>query len=167
MDTNGHFNINFPFPLGSVIENIQSTDHNGWYLCDGRSLDILSVAARNNATNLGLTTLPDLRDVVTKMKGNPLSGGGSDNVNIGQGNLPNISLDGNTASTTVSYTDTQRDQFTRNGTRSNVANRGSKNVTRTLTIPSLNVTVPLGGSDEPLNIENKYISLNKFIYLGE
>lgn len=45
------------FDIGDVKPSFMATDHDGWYLLDGRNISTLSTTAQNNATTvLGITT---------------------------------------------------------------------------------------------------------------
>lgn len=81
---------------GEVKDSFRSTDHDGWYLLNGRTVSSLPTNVRSIANSLGFTTsLPDARDRVLKTKtGTEALGstGGSNTLTLSQANLPNISL---------------------------------------------------------------------------
>ncbi len=99
--------------------------------------------------------------------------GGNNTVNIAQANLPNITFTG-TTNTTGSHTHSYVD---RGNTSFNVGSSGNNytpiadDTSSTYTTGSSGnhshtVTVSSGGSGTSLNVENKYINVNIFIYLG-
>lgn len=88
--------------VGDIKTGIQTTDHDGWYLLDGRSLLTLPAGAQINAATLGIVgTLPDLSDRIDKTNTGVESifatGGGSSQT-LAQANLPSYNLTGNTSS---------------------------------------------------------------------
>lgn len=92
--------------LGRVKNSFQTSDHDGWYLLDGRAISAFSSNVQTAAKSLGFaTTLPDGRDRVLKSKtGTEALGsvGGSNTKTITRENLPNISLSSTLSATTSS-----------------------------------------------------------------
>ena len=83
---------------GDVKSGIQSTDHSGWVLLDGRPISSLSANQQNVAISLGLTAnLPNATNAYLVQNGNNLGNlSGSNTKLIAQSNLPNITLSGTT-----------------------------------------------------------------------
>lgn len=83
---------------GTLKESFKTSDHNGWYLLDGRAVSGLPANIRSIAVALGFSTnLPDATNRVLKSKtGTEVLGsvGGSNTLTITKNNLPNISLAG-------------------------------------------------------------------------
>lgn len=88
--------------VGDIKTGIQTTDHNGWYLLDGRLLLTLPLAAQINAASLGIMgTLPNLDNLIDKTKTGAealLSTGGNATATLTQANLPAYNLSGTTTS---------------------------------------------------------------------
>lgn len=88
--------------VGDIKTGIQTTDHNGWYLLDGRALLTLPVIAQANAATLGIVgSLPDASNLIDKAKTGAealLSTGGNATVTLTQANLPAYNLPGTTTS---------------------------------------------------------------------
>lgn len=156
------------FPIGMFMYSMKNTDHEGWVLCNGRNVNTLSASQQTALTNLGRTELPNMNQRILMFNADKDLGTsqGSNSKIIAKENLPALDLTGTTTAKNINYTDTQRNGSTKNGTKSNVANRGNNNVTRTLNIPELDVNVSLGGSDVPLSVMQAYQNENVFIYLG-
>ncbi|MFT4170879.1 MAG: hypothetical protein QM653_17305 [Dysgonomonas sp.] len=92
------------YPIGSIKESFKKSDHNGWFLMDGRTISALPTAAQASLKQLGFNdAVPDARDKVLKTKSTTEilgSIGGSNSFTIKQENLPNIYLSGNLVGTT-------------------------------------------------------------------
>lgn len=92
--------------LGDVINSFNATDHNGWYLLDGRAISSLPANIRTTAQSLGFNSnLPDARDRVLKAHtGSETLGstGGANSITITKDNLPNINLSGTISGTAAS-----------------------------------------------------------------
>lgn len=84
--------------VGDIKCGIQTADHYGWYLMDGRALTSLPASAQANAAALGLAgSLPDASDRVIKTKTGAealLSTGGTGAYTLTQANMPSYSLSG-------------------------------------------------------------------------
>lgn len=97
--------------VGDIKCGIQTADHYGWYLMDGRALASLPATAQANAASLGLAgNLPDASDRVIKTKTGAealLSTGGSGSYTLTQANIPAYSLSGSvTTSSSGAHTHT-------------------------------------------------------------
>lgn len=95
--------------VGDIKTGIQTADHNGWYLLDGRLLITLSLAVQARAATLGITgALPNASNRVPKtIEGAEalLDQGGATTRIITQANLPSYSITG-TSSTAGAHTHT-------------------------------------------------------------
>lgn len=177
---------------GDFKYGMQSTDHKGWILLDGRLVSTLTPTEQIVAASLGFTTiLPDLSDKVLKQKGVLGNTGGSNTTSfsIAQTNLPNVNFTGTTNSSgnhnhdinnmTLAGIDVVTGLTGLVGILSGIGvnlfglsyytnNTGSINTLSTGN-HSHTATVNSGGSDTPVSnvdVENPYFSANAFIYLG-
>lgn len=82
--------------VGDIKTGIQSGDHDGWYVLDGRAVSTLSAKAQGNAVSLGYSTnLPNLAGRMLKTRGSSEalgSTGGANTVTLIQANMPNYTL---------------------------------------------------------------------------
>lgn len=186
---------NNPYSLGDIQYSARATDHNGWYLLNGRSITSLPAKAKLAAENLGLTgNLFDATDKTLKTKSpteNIGNMGGNASVTILQSNLPNVTLTG-TANITIDLagshahsSDTGTSTSTSTGflvtgllnggygggSASSWGGTGAANTTasageHTHTF-SQTLVIPLGGANQPIDNRSAYLALNTFIYLGE
>lgn len=183
-----------PQSAGDIKNSMQPSDHNGWYLLNGRSVSSLPSSAQTSAAGLGFTTsLPDAADRVLKTRnGAELLGsqGGNNNMTITRSNLPDINLIGvvsGTAESAGAHTHTSDEGgFLLGGT--NVGNNGSghyqgnsdssswggvgmmgNTATSGAHIHSLSgiATIPTGGLGATMDNRSAYMVVNTFIYLGE
>lgn len=203
IDTNGFYyyngniweKINKPllsYPVGSIIQSFRSTDYNGWYLLNGRSISTLPIVAQATAASLGLTTkLYDATDRTLKNKStteNIGDIGGNNLFSISQSNLPNINLTTNISGTTSpsglhTHGTATGVSFLYAGTSAvnNGTGHGS-NVSPTLfggvgigstalagnhTHTFTGTTATNLGSGQSLDNRSAYLSVNTFIYLGQ
>lgn len=174
--------------LGDLKHSLETVDHKGWFLLDGRGTTTLPTIAQYNAGAIGIgSNLPNMSDKFLKTnKGSETQGAtaGSNSVTLTQLNLPNVTY-ATTTTTNGNHSHTYTDSY--NGPKtlglatnvlplvplfnetvgindtypSNLyatANAGSHSHT---------VTVPSGGSDVPINATPKHIVTNVFIFLGE
>lgn len=180
---------NNSYSLGDIQYSARTTDHGGWYLLNGRPITSLPVNAKLAAENLGLTAnLFDATDKTLKTKNiteNIGTVGGSAFVTILQNNLPNITLLG-TANLTINSAGSHTHGSDKGtgflvtglsgggyggGSASSWGGTGAANTTasagqHTHTL-SQTLSVPLGGSNQPIDNRSPYLALNTFIYLGE
>lgn len=200
--------------VGDVKSGIQSNDHSGWVLLDGRAINSLSNNQQAVATSLGLSgNLPNANNAYLVQNGSAIASvSGSNTVTLTQANLPNVNFTGTTASagshshnvdpvavttsTTGAHTHNLYDYyFAENngnnwgwyGTGANTdwdnsgqyyyhATESSGNHNHTVDIPATSsttdgnhnhsVSMNSGGSNTPINIAPKSLSVNMFIYLG-
>lgn len=164
---------------GDIKYGVQTSDHHGWYLLDGRALTTLPTNAQVAAISLfpiGTTNIPNATDRVLKHPDNSQSVGdvgGQTTTTLTQANLPNYNLPTATTSTDGNH-----------------IHSGSGNSTQTLRfIPDLlpstsynfvlstgspsssgnhnhTVTVNSGGGNQPIQRYQPYLVVNTFIYLG-
>ncbi|MBF0576311.1 hypothetical protein [Dysgonomonas sp. GY617] len=94
-------NLGIPEPKvlpGDIKYSVVETDHDGWYLMNGRTVASLPANLRPIAQKLGFTNnLPDTRDRFLKTKtGTEAVGviGGTNTFTIAEANLPNLNLSG-------------------------------------------------------------------------
>lgn len=142
---------------GNVKQGFQTADHFGWVLLNGRALTTLTATQQAMAARLGWTgNMPNATGRITKMKGSPGTLGGSDTTLLLQVNLPNTALNG-TASIP---------NYTRGGVAAVLDGPDDffDQVEGTISAP---VSVNLNpGAQTPTTVENAFMSLNSFVYLG-
>jgi microcystin-dependent protein len=162
---------------GDIKTGIQSTDHNGWIILDGRLLSGLSTTQQAQATALGIgANLPDATNAYLVQNGGSLGTvGGSNSKTIARSDLPNFSQTFNTSANgahshqvpTVSGgtgSNPSRVPQGSNGTSitANIFTSTEGSHSHTITIPSLNG----GVTQTSFDITPKSLSVNTFIYLG-
>lgn len=180
------------YPIGSITQSFRSTDHDGWYLMNGRALSSLPAVAQTAAAGLGMTTnLYDASGRTLKTKSaseNIGDTGGSNAFTLSQSNLPNVNL-----TTTVSGTALTSGSHTHNSDTggaflyagTNVGNNGTGHGSSAS--PGLFGGVGVGntgavgnhthsftgtvsttlGSGQSMTNQSAYIAVNSFIYLGQ
>ena len=162
--------------IGDIKTGFSNSDHEGWYVLDGRRLNSLPSNARTAASNLGFRgRLPNAQDVVLKQS-NGSQGlgdtGGSDQITLTQANLPNVNFSGS-ASASGNH------NHAVNGSFSDERIRNSVDAYRNLLLAGGNMssstegnhnhsfTVNSGGSSIAISQYQPYIVVNTLIYLGE
>ncbi|GGE97781.1 hypothetical protein SAMN05443634_106181 [Chishuiella changwenlii] len=161
--------------IGDIKANVAATEHNGWYLLNGRAVSTLPTNARLNAINIGIiTNLPDSTDRI--LKGIAATEvfaitGGNSNIVLTQANLPNITYSGSVNSVldhTHNFTSYANSTWNHNN-GSALALRNLATETRT-TNPagahSHTVTIPTGGTATPIVNYPRNLTTQYFIYLG-
>ncbi|SEB37119.1 Microcystin-dependent protein [Tenacibaculum sp. MAR_2009_124] len=161
--------------VGDIKYSSQSSDHNGWYLLNGRATSTLSSNVQSNASGLGFTTnLPNAQDRVLK---HPSAGesigdtGGQAATTLTRANLPNVNFTGTTSSNgNHSHTINRgigTDQVRHNSDASRTFfNQGGTTNTSTTGNHNHTVTVSTGGSSQAFERYQPYLVFNTFIYLG-
>ena len=174
--------------LGDIKNSLETSDHKGWFLLDGRNKSTLPVIAQNNATAIGIgLQLPDCGDRFIKTtngsEGMQLMGG-SNTITLSQANLPNITY--NAATTTDGshshgYIDSHNEAKTL-GLATNVLPLvpliselvGTNDIWPSTLYTTTNngnhshtATVPSGGGGQSINATPMHLITNVFIYLGE
>jgi hypothetical protein len=180
--------------VGDIKTSVKTSDHNGWYLLNGRNVTTLPAEAQYGAESLGFSDrLPDATDRVLKGKtSNEILGsvGGDNSLGLTQANLPNINLSGTingTALNAGSHTHNAAEGgFLLGGTTLNSNGTGSYEDSATATawggiglMPNTSpsgthshtvtgtATVSTGGTGKSLDNRSAYLVVNTFIYLGE
>lgn len=161
------------FTLGDVKYGYQNMDHNGWILLDGRLKASLNASQQAKATLLGIgANLPNIADKnIVGVSGTKAlnSNGGNTTVTINQNQLPNVTL---TTSTDGAHTHKAGKAtsyllaigFSQNLSPSAAGDDEDTSVagTHSHTTSSINGNV----AQQTLNVQNPYLALNGFIYLG-
>lgn len=161
------------FTIGDVKYGYQSTDHKGWVLLDGRLKSTLTASQQANATSLGIgANLPNIADKnIVGVSGTKAlnSTNGNATVSINQNQLPNVTL---TTSTDGAHTHKAGKAsnfllafgFSQNLVPSAAGDDEDTSVAgaHSHTTSSINGNVV----QQSLNIQNPYLALNGFIYLG-
>lgn len=85
---------------GDVKSGIQTLDHSGWVLLDGRALNLLTTNQQAVAASLGLVdNLPNASGAYLVQNGGIMASvSGSNTITLTQANLPNVNFTGTTAS---------------------------------------------------------------------
>ncbi|WP_313387084.1 hypothetical protein [Chishuiella sp.] len=160
--------------LGDLKNSFSTSDSNGWYLLNGRSISTLPTNAKAVAQALGFNNnLPNLTDAFLKNKSNSEAMNiinGSNNITITQANLPNVNFIGSTSTVgdhTHSYIDNPSTTIVaRSGSTNPLASTTAQNFTTSSNTHSHTINLPLGGSNQPIEYKPKSIITNIFIYLG-
>lgn len=159
------------FSFGDIKHGFQASDHSGWVLLDGRLKTTLTANQQISATALGIgANLPNISDksIVGVSGTKPLnSTNGSSSVTINQNQLPNVTLSTSSDGAHVHDAGTPvrvllnilGQQFL--AASSNTVATSSAGA-HSHTTSSINGNV----AQQPLNIQNPYLALNGFIYLG-
>jgi len=166
-------NIDF-FIFGDIKQGFQTGDHNGWIKLDGRATSRLTATQRTQANLLGfITSLPNATNKVLKQKTSLNTTGGNNTVTITQANIPNYTLPTARTSTNGAHTHNYEKGYSRKNFSPSdswwkiEANRGFQiQATSSSGDHTHTVTVKSGGSGVPLNVEDEYLSVNTFVYLG-
>jgi hypothetical protein len=170
--------------IGDIKHSYRSADYNGWIMLVGQLKNTLTVSQQAAATLLGIgANLPDARNRGL-IGASPLKSlgsiGGAAQATIAQANLPNINLSGGSHGHSISdggHSHTSYERFVNNGTFTSNGSAGSSFGSPSGTATSSNTTgisinasgalsIPLGGSGTPLDVQDPYLAINIFIYLG-
>ncbi len=163
--------------IGDIKSGFQTADHAGWVKLNGRLKSTLTATQQAQATALGIgANLPDATDKVLKQKSagiNTTGGNLQDSVAIVQANLPNITLSTNIAGAHTHNATIYPVGYSNGGGSIQVWNNadGGGSVTNTTGIVSAGshqhtVSLNTTGTLKQLYVENAYLSVNMFIYLG-
>lgn len=165
------------FSFGDVKHGFQPVDHSGWIKLDGRSLSALTTSQRAVAISLfgNITILPNAEGKVLKQKGEINTIGGSDTVTLNVSNLPSYSLTGNV--NVPPHSHTYSDQHPKHTQKFCPDKKGVEaaiapgiNETKTTAEAegtTANVSINSGGQGLALSVEDAYLSVNTFVYLGD
>ena len=168
--------LNQIFTLGDVKYGYKTADHNGWILLNGRLRSTLTSSQQTAASSLGIgVNLPDIQDKsivgVSTTKTLNTVGGSASPVTIAQNQLPNVTLttsnDGahtHNAGNAVHYL-LSLDIL---GLGPNILNASSNTIATSSAGAHSHTTSSINGNvtQQALNIQNPYLALNGFIYLG-
>ncbi|GAB0156022.1 hypothetical protein CHRYSEOSP005_12840 [Chryseobacterium sp. Alg-005] len=168
--------VQLPDP-GDIKYSSIATDHDGWYLLNGRALSSLPATAQTAAASLGFSTsLPNSADRYLKAKtGSEVLGnnGGSTSVALTQANLPNITYNA-TTSVSGNHSHTYNDRASgittsvEGGSNRTVVDNDSETSTTSSSGSHIHsFSVSTGGSNTPINLEPQYLSAYIFVYLGQ
>lgn len=173
--------------IGDIKPSFRTSDHNGWYLLNGRAISSLPPAAQTAANGLGLSTLPNASGRYLKGKNTTESLGalsGNNSVTLTQANLPSFNFTPTTSQTASngSHSHTVDDitpvypgneiiyrprpgfnLWEPNAPISNTVTTSENGAHQHSFSFNMNPT----GTAAPLVIEPSYITTNSFIYLGE
>lgn len=160
---------------GDVKYSFQESDHNGWVLLDGRAKSTLTATQQTAATALGFgETLPDLSDksIVGTSASKALGGtGGNSTISIAQNQLPDVTL---TTSSNGAHTHTSGTSTTYllslGGSFAYQILNATSNTTATSSSGSHSHTTSSingGVTQQDLDIQNPYIAINGFVFLGK
>lgn len=162
--------------IGEIKNSVETSDHNGWYLLNGRLVSILPAVAISNATSLGLgANLPNASNRIMKGKSGAetfAQSGGNTSFTILQTNLPAITYSGNTSSAgdhSHGYTDRGSTIYHGSSGSAVTGLNGVNNLSRTTGAAgdhSHSVTVSSGGSNTAVNLIPNHLVVQTFIYLG-
>jgi microcystin-dependent protein len=178
VDTNGNINSikSVSGKVGDVKHGLETADHNGWYLMNGRAVSTLPATAQTGAGTLGISTLPNMTDRMIRTQTTETVGslGGANSNTLSQANMP--------AYTTVSKSTTQSCNHTHSfgdlyewpaawsyqpGYSYGHNLYANHRTTSAAGNHAHSVTAPTGGSGQPLNIVPEFLAVNTFIYLGQ
>jgi hypothetical protein len=176
---------------GDTKHSYYTTSHDGWVPLAGQLKSSLTATQQAAATSLGFgANLPNAADLaIVGTSGTKTNGsiGGSAQATIGQTHLPSVNLSGGSHSHSASDSGHSHATWAGSGGQqladvngtgsaggfaaSLVSSSSPKMSTggagAAITVASSGaLTIPLGGGGTALPIQNPYIALNTFIYLG-
>jgi hypothetical protein len=159
------------FTFGDVKYGYQPADHNGWVLLNGRLKSTLTASQQTAATSLGISTnLPDLQDKsivgVSATKALNTTGGGT-TVVLNQNQLPNVTLNTSTDGAHTHEAGNPTKVLLNILGQTFLANSSNTYDTTSAGAHS-HTTSSINGNvtQQSINIQNPYLALNGFIYLG-
>jgi hypothetical protein len=169
--------INSDLPkIGDIKSSVNTADHDGWYLLNGRNISTLPTIGQTNATSLGFTTtLPNSSDRIIKGKNTSealAATGGSNSYSIAQTNLPNLTFTGTTSAAGAhSHSYTNRGPSYWNYNAGGLATMRFINTETRTTDPAGShnhtISLPSGGSSTAIVQYPKHMVVQYFIYLGK
>ncbi len=171
------FNNNIINPaIGAIKHGMQTSDHSGWYILDGRSLTSMPAVAQAGASLVSITTnLPDVNDKYLKTSnGSDVIGSVFDGNVLIKENIPNYNI---TSSDISSDVNNHRHSIgwpssSTHHTPGSVAGTGRDFVSNSLPTgyeshSHSGATVSTNGSSTPIQMEPNYLATTIFIYLGQ
>ena len=151
---------------GDVKTGMQSADHSGWILLNGRAKSTLTTSQQTRATALGIgSNIPNASNAVTMQNGSTLgSVSGSNTRTIAQNQLPNVNFTGsilNVAHGAVIVSSAT-------GLITNTPGSSWGNASGGGHTENFYLNIPLNGgvTQQALDITPRSLSVNTFIYLG-
>lgn len=161
------------YTFGDVKYGYVATDHFGWVLLNGRLKNTLTASQQTAATSLGIgTNLPDIQDKsivgVSTTKALNTVGGSSSPVTIAQNQLPNVTLTTSSDGVHIHKAGKATNYLLSAGVSQNLAPSAAGDDEDTSSAGIHNHTAYLNGdvTQQSLSIQNSYLALNGFIYLG-
>lgn len=177
---------------GDIKNSILTADHQGWIKLDGRAVTAFTTTQRAQLNTLGFTTnIPNATNTVLMQSAQPVGTvTGSMQKSITQANLPNVNFPTATTTTTGNHSHghnvpatpgnfglLRRSEEGQNNTSRNTDTVGSGDEPNLVTVPGAlvinnsgnhnhTVTVNSGGSNIPLDITPRSLSVNVFLYVG-
>ena len=161
------------YTFGDVKYGYVATDHFGWVLLNGRLKNNLTASQQTAATSLGIgTNLPDIQDKsivgVSTTKALNTMGGSSSPITIAQNQLPNVTLTTSSDGAHIHKAGKTTNYLLSTGVSQNLAPSATGDDEDTSSAGIHNHTTYLNGdvTQQSLSIQNSYLALNGFIYLG-
>jgi hypothetical protein len=161
------------YTFGDVKYGYAATDHFGWVLLNGRLKSTLTASQQTAATSLGIgTNLPDIQDKsiigVSATKALNTVGGSSSPVTIAQNQLPNVTLTTSSDGAHIHKAGKATNYLLGIGFSQNLSPSATGDDEDTSSAGTHNHTAYLNGNvtQQSLSIQNSYLALNGFIYLG-
>jgi hypothetical protein len=167
------------FTFGDVKYGLQTTDHNGWVLLNGRAISTLNSSQNSVAISIGMTAnlinISDKNIVGVSGTKTLRSTNGNASVSISQNQLPNVSLttssDGlhnhNYSKTTSTGLISALLSIIQIGNSNSIGGLNTAtDVTTSNGTHAHSVALNGGVTQQSLNVQNPYIALNGFVYLG-
>ena len=179
-DGSGNYTwINQNSIYGDIKSGIQTTDHSGWVLLDGRTIASLTTPQQTQAANLGLSgNLPDARGKYLSYS--PLEGSsfGNNTINLSKANLPTDNFSGTTDYVYNSNTTINPSQYG----IIRLSQAGEANTVSMADVPGASVepdvtstpidhkhdfSLQLNTSQTSIDNRPETLNIRMFIYLGE
>jgi hypothetical protein len=151
---------------GDVKTGMQSADHAGWILLNGRAKSTLTSSQQTRATALGFgANIPNALNAVQMQNGTTLgSVSGSNTKTIAQNQLPNVNFEGSILNVAHgAYIPSSATGLITNTPGSSWGNAAGGGYTENF---YLNIPLNGGVTQQALDITPKSLSVNTFIYLG-
>ncbi|SDR04149.1 hypothetical protein SAMN05421664_3251 [Chryseobacterium soldanellicola] len=179
VDGNGNINSikTVSGKVGDVKHGLETTDHNGWYLMNGRATSVLPPAAQAGASTLGISSLPNMTDRMIRTQASETVGslGGANSNTISQANMPAYTTVSNNTTQNGNHTHSFADLYEqlnaawsyRPGYSYGHNLYANRRATSYIGDHTHSVAASTGGSGVPLNIVPEFLAVNTFIYLGQ
>lgn len=166
-----------PQIVGDIKASMETADHDGWFLLNGRNITTLTAIPLANAQSLGYTTvIPNATDRILKgintATENTTSVGGTNSFLITRANFPNFTMTGTTASAGA-----HSHQYNNRGAtywHYEAGNRAASRFVDTETRTTggggahlHNISIPSGGTQTAIAAYPKHVVVQYFIYLGK